>query len=634
MRRKTLFVGLPILLALGMAATGGSTAATAAPGSQTAFNPSLEFQQEPGEEQVGGEQIPNSQKAARVPAAGVPKVGSIPVTSSTPGLGVNFLGLTFAQQRLADNGNQFSVEPPDQALCVGNGFALEAVNDVMRVYTTSGAPASGVVSLNRFFTNDSQIVRSNPPVFGTFLSDPKCYFDPALGRFFFTILGIDQDPATGEFTDNSFIIIAVSKGGTPTTNRADWWFYRISTANADPDADIFGAPGTTGGPKQAAHAGCPCFGDQPLIGADANGFYVSTNEFSLEADVFNGAQLYALWKQGLANGVIKGQAFLNESLPLREGVAYSLQPATSPVPGDWEPANNGTEYLMSALEFGGPDNRIAVWSLSNTASLATTPAVRFNGPAIVTSETYAFPPDAEQPPGPTPLADAAPALLGKPGNGPREHENLISANDDRMQQVVYAGRSTGLAGGNGLLYSGLNTAVKLPNGNTNVGGAYFIVRPASGGTVAAPTLTAAMRAQGYIATNWNNVLYPTAGVGPDGRGAYTFTLVGRDYYPSAAYIRVTPDGVTGPIAIAGRGTRPADGFTGYRVFGGSGVERWGDYFAAQWSDGRVWLASEYIPGTFGFGFGIPGQTVNSPECGCPPFGYLANWGTRVFSVTP
>jgi hypothetical protein len=62
---------------------------------------------------------------------------------------------------------------------------------------------------------------------------------------------------------------------------------------------------------------------------------------------------------------------------------------------------------------------------------------------------------------------------------------------------------------------------------------------------------------------------------------------------------------------AGAGTRPADGFSGYRIFGGNGVERWGDYFAAPWSSGQIWLASEYIPGTFGFGYGIPGQTVNT-----------------------
>ena len=50
---------------------------------------------------------------------------------SNPEINVAFDGLNFRQQRLANRGNQFSVEPPDQALCVGNGSVLESVNDVV-----------------------------------------------------------------------------------------------------------------------------------------------------------------------------------------------------------------------------------------------------------------------------------------------------------------------------------------------------------------------------------------------------------------------------------------------------------------------------------------------------------------------
>ncbi len=40
---------------------------------------------------------------------------------------LGFGGLTHADSRFANNGNQFSGEPPDQALCVGNGFTFEMV---------------------------------------------------------------------------------------------------------------------------------------------------------------------------------------------------------------------------------------------------------------------------------------------------------------------------------------------------------------------------------------------------------------------------------------------------------------------------------------------------------------------------
>src|SRR5690349_12157339 len=44
---------------------------------------------------------------------------------SNPTLGKSFEGLNLYQQRYARGGNQFTVEPPDQALCVGNGKAIE-----------------------------------------------------------------------------------------------------------------------------------------------------------------------------------------------------------------------------------------------------------------------------------------------------------------------------------------------------------------------------------------------------------------------------------------------------------------------------------------------------------------------------
>ncbi len=41
---------------------------------------------------------------------------------SNPLFKSGFEGLNLFQQRYARGGNQFTVEPPDQALCVGNGY--------------------------------------------------------------------------------------------------------------------------------------------------------------------------------------------------------------------------------------------------------------------------------------------------------------------------------------------------------------------------------------------------------------------------------------------------------------------------------------------------------------------------------
>ena len=154
--------------------------------------------------------------------------------------------------------------------------------------------------------------------------------------------------------------------------------------------------------------GCPCFGDQPLLGADKYGIYITTNEFSTLGPEFNGAQMYAISKSALFGGTLKYQAFHGAPIPLAEGPAYPLQPATSPTAGSWNTDNNGTEYLLSALDFDATtDNRIAVWAMTNTKSLDDpTPAVTLTAPAIVSSETYGQPPNAEQKKGPIPLGDA------------------------------------------------------------------------------------------------------------------------------------------------------------------------------------------------------------------------------------
>src|SRR5207244_4332339 len=57
---------------------------------------------------------------------------------ANPAFVSGFEGLNHYQQRYSRGGNQFSVEPPDQGMCAGNGYVVEAVNDVFNVYDTSG----------------------------------------------------------------------------------------------------------------------------------------------------------------------------------------------------------------------------------------------------------------------------------------------------------------------------------------------------------------------------------------------------------------------------------------------------------------------------------------------------------------
>jgi hypothetical protein len=539
---------------------------------------------------VVNRKIPHSGlSSARVPAAHVPTPAGQGVASSNLGAS-GFVGLSHRDQRLAGTGSyvdtQFSLEPPDQALCVGNGFVLESVNTALRVFDAAGDALTPPVALNQFFGLAPEVIRAASPVYGDFTSDPKCHFDADTGRFFLTLLQADVVPETGDFTGRTHVLIAVSATGDPT---GLWYTYSLDTTN----------DGTFGTPK---HPGCPCLGDQPLIGADANGFYISTNEFPFFQAGFNGAQVYATSKAKLASGV-PGPAVLIDAGQIAApdgGIWYTLQPATTPPGGAFAATAGGTEYFMSALDFNGTlDNRIAVWALTNTSSLNdASPAIALTH-VVVDSEVYGQPPDAQQRTGPLPLADALVGILGLP----REKLELVAGNDDRMNQVVYA---------HGKLYGAVNTVVKTKNGPTRVGIAYFVVAPSVGGG----GLAAAMSTQGYVAVNQQNAMYPAIGVNADGSGAMVFTLVGPDVYPSAAYIALGETGATGSVHIAGDGAAPEDGFTGYKAYGAEGrTARWGDYSAAAVAaDGSVWLATEFIPGG--------------------PRTSLANWGTFVVNVTP
>jgi len=254
-----------------------------------------------------------------------------------------FPGLDHFDSRTASGGNQFSLEPPDQGLCTNSKFVLEAVNDVMSVYNAHSAnhhAMGGPTALNAFFKLPPAIVRTSSGAavsgdFGPFVTDPKCYYDPDTNRFFVTSLEIDTNSANGAFGNTSHIYIAVSRGASPV---GAWSVFTIDTTD------------NTGTPD---HAGCPCFGDQPLIGADANGFYISTNEFPLSENGFNGAQVYAVSKSGLVNAAHTGTTptvvHINAgTLPAPDGgIWYSIQPATTPPGGNYENASGGSEYFLA-----------------------------------------------------------------------------------------------------------------------------------------------------------------------------------------------------------------------------------------------------------------------------------------------
>ena len=582
---------------------------------------------------------------------------------SNPTFNTGFEGLNHYQQRYARGGNQFSLEPPDQGLCVGNGYVLEAVNDVMNVYNASGQSVltdntatnivagfprnvNHAVDLNSFYGYAPAINRATG-VQGQFVTDPSCLYDAATQRWFLVVLTLEVDPATGDFTTVNHLDLAVTKTSNPT---GQWNIYRI-------DVTGDGSPGNTGGP-------CPCLGDYPHIGADAYGFYITTNAYPWGPGDFDGAQIYALSKAQLAAGAanvnmvhIDTTGMVNAKSPIAQTQpGFTVWPAQSPGSNQFNTGNGGTEYLMSsnAAEeaagdaFNGSSSDLIVWTLTNTSSIDTaTPSLNLSN-QVLTVGTYGIPPKQQQPGSGTPATTDTPqgfcinntttnTVAGRGCwrllfNPPQPaHNEVISrpdSNDTRMQQVMYA---------NGKLWGALDTAVTV-NGGNRAGIEWFIVNPAS----------SSVALQGYLAAAGYDFTYPAIGATASGRGVMAFTATGNSLNPSAAYASI--DAVSGVgswnIVPGGEGAAQDDGFTSYKAqVGNPPRTRWGDYGAAAVDGDSVWIASEYIAhactytawgGPFfdgGTGDNLLGTCAGASH-GPGVRTALANWSTFISKFTP
>jgi hypothetical protein len=536
---------------------------------------------------------------------------------SNPTLGTNFSGLNLFDQRFANGGNQFTVEPPDQGLCAGNGFVVESVNDVLRIWHCDGTPATGVIDLNTFYRYPPAITRRGPTAGqrGPSITDPSCIYDQAIGRFINVVLTLDRVSLTNSnLTGTNHLDIAVSDTGDPT---GTWTIFKLPVQN----------DGTDGTPdhgcffiSKGVHVHDQCLGDYPHIGADANGVYLTTNEFTFFGGGFFGAQVYAIGNQLLTSGS-GGAVVLFDTLGAGpDGAGFTVWPAQTP--GDqFDTDNGGTEYFLSSdavFSDDGTSTTLLQWTLSNTSSLNTgSPSPNLSFTPITVSQ-YAVPPRATQPAGNHPLGDCIADMTIFPScnvaiAGIGSHNNVtfgnhaLNSNDSRMQQVTYA---------NGQLWGALDTAISV-GGQNRAGIAYFIINP-NASTVSL---------QGQAGLAGTDLTYPAIGVLSNGRAVIAFTLTGNTNFPSAAYAGLDAKIGMGDVQVAAAGAGAWDGFTQYVVFG-AGRPRWGDYGAAAVDGSSIWIASEYVNQTCTYS-----AYLADPTCGhtrAP----LGNWGTYISKLTP
>lgn len=482
-----------------------------------------------------------SQSTIPIPA---PPMQSLPVSTTTTS--VSFLGLTHMDQRLADNGNQFSVEPSNQSIASGNGYVLEGVNNAIEVYTTAGDRLlPGVLTSNRLFGVPAAIDR-NTLINGVFPTDMRVFYDHGIDRWFVLQRAQDND-VFGNNLNSSHLYIAVSQTNDPT---GTYNVYTMVTTNT-------------------GHPGCPCLTDYPQIGADQYGFYVSTNEYDTFFSQFVDVRILAISKASLALGVAVPTLY-DFTIPRVSGYEFTVHPASTPPGASYFLASGGVEFFLSTQSSFSSDSGVGLWALTNTASLGTAHPNLTLLQTVVPALPYSFPDVAVQRPGALPYGSSLspPGLLA-----------FLDGGDSRVQSLVYSG---------GRLFVTLGTQVVDENGRFLVGGAYVIFLPTfRNGILAAP-----VQKSGYLMVKGNHLLRPAIAVDPRGRGAIVFTLAGLDYYPSAALVPIDTVSIGPAVQISSAGFAPEDGFSGYP----DGVARWGDYSSAvATADGSIWMVTEYIP---------------------------------------
>ncbi len=309
---------------------------------------------------------------SRIAQSAIPHVTSAASAASSRIL-ANFDGVSSLDSAITNFGAEF--EPPDQGLCVGNGFVVEMVNSAFRVYDVHGNTLAGPTNINAPFHDG----------FKQFTSDPRCQYDASTNTWYAVIL----------FLNNSFtgsrLEIAFNTSGDPTT---PWSDFKINTTDAS-------AP--------ASH-GCPCFGDQPRLGIDQYNLYVGVDNFSINGPQFNGAEIYAISKGDLVAHKTNVHFAHYKNLFIGGAQAFGIQPATTVGPAN-------AEYFMSSLDPNNTgDNRIGVWALTNVASLSSggRPAL---SSLVIASESYASPPPSQQ----------------------KGSTSTLDSDDDRMQQTEFIG---------------------------------------------------------------------------------------------------------------------------------------------------------------------------------------------------
>jgi hypothetical protein len=571
-------------------------------------------------------------------AVGVPGVNA--VDSAT--LSTNVLG--------------FDIEPGNEGLCAGNGYAVEYNNiGEITIFNTALQRVSPVISLDTVMGLTSRGWSSG--------GDGNCVYDGSNGGHWFIaeIASSTSEASGGTFAgcfdgvaNTCHEAIAVTVGSSP------FGPYNVYFLNAN---------------YNPAEPGYPYLDDDFVhVATTRDAFLLNYDEFALGpipglgGGDFNGSQAFAFSKTAMELGLPVSLGGVPNPLfnVARENLGllstpngtcagsgdvtcwYAAQPAVAPDPSQFDNSHLGSGFILATLDFyGNGDDRLAVfdWTgLANLNSLAciTCFGVRFGGQLLSGVEPYYGEGQlGAQKAGPIPLGDecGAAGLEGSPPAYTSCPEGGIATDGDFVTQLDYA---------QGQIWGAVDTEVNQTFAGgpteTHQGAAYWVIGTDSFDKTGVFTLTS----QGYVSAAHEDLEMPAMAAegtasqdGGNGGAIMDFTVSGDEglnggYYPSAAFGRLSSTSgglLESTINIADLGESPQDGFTEYQGLGTATYRpRWGDFNNAIYmpGSGRIYFAAEYIqhPNCL-----PPAFTLTLGTCGGTRDGF-ANWGTSMNYVVP
>ncbi|GJP46900.1 hypothetical protein CLOM_g6150 [Closterium sp. NIES-68] len=507
------------------------------------------------------------------------------VIDSQPKLG--FKGITGKRQLVASvnsaySGTQFDPWIPDSAVCVGRLYIVQIVNYAIVIYNKRGRIVRQPQPLNEFFG----VMPANSTRPGDFINKATCVFDATSGRFFLAAAWLsggyrnkwDRFGQTRRNADGSTsgygIVVAASSFLTPMMA---WNVYFIPSSN-----DGVKSHNDTGPPLR--YPGRVYWGATPRITVDRFGVYLSTRQYAMQGKLgrFVGSNIYAIHKPKLY--LRSSKRIVRFAIPMinyNSFPVFGLEPQSPRVTSQYGFRGHDTVFfgcIDISFTFPLPHTSLALWSLSDTSSLMLPhPTIRLRY-SVITTPAYYDSDYAKQKAGPPPY--------------------------DTPQDVVPP-TSTSVAWFKGHVW------MAFPSG--------YSLDPTSVPSVALVKLRPFLRLKkkktfptlvkkfGIYGVPGQSLLSPVIGFNSKGRGILAATLIGSEYFPTAAYLRINQKGVPDKSIFAvGPGQAPLEVLSGtYAAFGET-------QSISVDTGGNAWATLQYVSGK---------ERTNE-----------ANWATFMFKV--